>query len=62
VKEIRGRVAVMLKGAGVEVTPEDLAFMHTVVVGAAVLQLARDNAEARREALKVLEKAVQCIG
>ena len=61
VGEVRGRVAGMLKGAGVDISEQDLAFLHTVVVGAAVLQLARDNAEARREALRVLEKAVECV-
>lgn len=61
VGEIRGRVAAMLKGAGMEVSPDELAFLHTVVVGAAVLQLARDNAEARREALQVLDQALQCV-
>ena len=38
-----------------------MAFIHTVVVGAAVLQLARDNAEARRGARTVLERAIQCV-
>jgi AcrR family transcriptional regulator len=61
VKELRGRIAPMLAAAGLEVGEEDMAFIHTVVVGAAVLQLARDNAEARREARTVLERAVKCV-
>ena len=61
VKELRGRIAPMLAAAGLEVGEEDMAFIHTVVVGAAVLQLARDNAEARREARTVLERAIQCV-
>jgi len=61
VKELRARIAPMLEAAGLEVSDADMAFVHTVVVGAAVLQLARDNAEARREARLVLEKAVQCV-
>jgi hypothetical protein len=61
IKELRGRIAPMLGAAGLEVGDDDMAFLHTVVVGAAVLQLARDNAEARREARAVLERAVQCI-
>lgn len=56
VREIRGRIAPLL-----EVRDEDLAFLHTVVVGAAVLQLARDNSEARREARRVIEKAIKCV-
>lgn len=61
VRELRGRIAPMVKAAGLEVSDEDMAFLHTVVVGAAVLQLARDNAEARKEALVVLERAVRCV-
>jgi AcrR family transcriptional regulator len=56
VREIRGRIAPLLELEG-----SDLAFLHTVVVGAAVLQLARDNAEARREARAVIDKAIRCI-
>jgi AcrR family transcriptional regulator len=61
VKELRGRIAPMLAAAGLEVSDQNMAFMHTVVVGAAVLQLARDNAEARREARAVLERALRCV-
>ena len=61
IKELRARIAPMLEAGGLEVSDADMAFVHTVVVGAAVLQLARDNAEARREARLVLEKAVQCV-
>ena len=61
IKELRGRIAPMLEAAGLEVGDEDMAFLHTVVVGAAVLQLARDNPEARREARAVLERAVKCV-
>jgi AcrR family transcriptional regulator len=61
VKELRARIAPMLEAAGLEVSDQGMAFIHTVVVGAAVLQLARDNAEARREAREVLEKAVRCV-
>ncbi len=61
VKELRGRVAAMLQAGGVEIGDEELAFVHTVIVGAAVLQLARDNAEARKEAREVLKKALQCV-
>ena len=61
VKEIRGRIAPMLEAGGLAVDEDDVAFLHTVVVGAAVLQLARDNAEAGREAKHVLERAVACV-
>jgi hypothetical protein len=56
VREIRARIGPLLALEG-----EDLAFLHTVVVGAAVLQLARDNAEARREARGAIEKALKCV-
>ena len=56
VAEIRERIAPLVGVAG-----DDLAFLHTVVVGAAVLQLARDNAAARREARRVIDRAVKCV-
>jgi AcrR family transcriptional regulator len=61
VKELRSRIAPLLKAGGLEVSEADLAFLHTVIVGSAVLRFARDNAEAEREAAAVLEKAIQCI-
>jgi AcrR family transcriptional regulator len=61
IKELRGRIAPMVKAGGLDVNDEDMAFLHTVVVGAAVLQLARDNAEARKEARAVLERAIRCV-
>ena len=61
VKELRRRIAPLLKAAGVEVSEADLAFLHTLIVGSAVLQFARDNAEARREAISVLERALECV-
>lgn len=61
VKELRARIAPMLAGAGLEVNHDDMAFIHTMVVGAAVLQLARDDAAARKEARHVLERAVKCV-
>jgi AcrR family transcriptional regulator len=61
VRELRARIAPMLEAGGLKVNEDDVAFLHTVVVGAAVLQLARDNAEARREARAVLERAVKCV-
>lgn len=61
VKELRSRVAAMLKSGGLEVEAADLAFIHTVIVGCAVLQLARDNPEARKEARAVLERAIECV-
>ena len=61
VRELRGRVGGMLAEGAVTVSDEDLAFVHTVVVGTAVLQLARDSAEARAEARHVLERALAAV-
>jgi AcrR family transcriptional regulator len=56
VREIRERIGPLVGLEG-----DELAFLHTVVVGAAVLQLARDDAEARREARMAIERALECV-
>jgi AcrR family transcriptional regulator len=61
VNELRQGIAPVLKACGLDGTPDQIAFMHSVVVGQAVLQLARDNDEAREEARKVIEKAVKVL-
>lgn len=61
IKALRRGLAPVLKAAGVEGTPEQVAFMHSVVVGQAVLQLARDDDGARREARRVFERAVEFL-
>ncbi len=57
IRELRGRMVPLLEAGGIDVDPGSVAFLHSVIVGCAVLQLARDNAEARREARTVLRKA-----
>ena len=59
--ELRARMTPVLKAAGLETDPDSVAFFHSVIVGCAVLQTARDNAEARAEAKAVLKKAAACI-
>lgn len=61
VGELRARMAPLLAAGGLQTDPESVAFFHSCVVGCAVLQLARDNAEARAEAQAVLKKAAACI-
>jgi AcrR family transcriptional regulator len=61
VAELRARMTPVLEAGGMEIDPESVAFFHSVVVGCAVLQLARDNPEARAEAKAVLRKAAACI-
>lgn len=62
IRELRGRMAGVFASAGLELDEEAVAFLHTMTVGAAVLQLARDDAAARAEAKAVLKKAAACIG
>src|SRR5690349_7577052 len=54
VAELRRRMTPVLGAAGLATDPDSVAFFHSVIVGCAVLQLARDNAEARSEAKAVL--------
>jgi AcrR family transcriptional regulator len=61
VRELRGRMAPALEAGGVKSDAESIAFLHTVLVGCAVLQLARDDAPARREARAVLRAAVEHV-
>lgn len=61
VAELRSRMTPALDAAGLATDPESVAFFHAVIVGCAVLQIARDNAEARAEAKAVLRKAATCI-
>ena len=61
VAELRRRMTPLLDANGLATDPDSVAFFHSVIVGCAVLQLARDNAEARREARQVLRKASSCI-
>jgi AcrR family transcriptional regulator len=61
VAELRARMTPVLGAAGLATDPASVAFFHSVIVGCAVLQIARDNAEARAEARVVLKKAATCI-
>jgi AcrR family transcriptional regulator len=61
IRELRAGLEPLLRSAGLEARPEDIALLHSVVIGCAVLQLARDDNEARAEARAVLEKAVSCL-
>ena len=59
--ELRGNMAPLLGAGGLQTDPDSIAFFHCCVIGCAVLQLARDNAEARAEARSVLKKAAAAI-
>lgn len=60
-KEIRQGITQMAKAGGLEGTPDEVAFLHTVTVGQGILQLARDNEEAREEAKRVLKMAIEFL-
>jgi AcrR family transcriptional regulator len=61
IAELRQMMTPALAEGGLATDPDSVAFFHSVVVGCAILQLARDNAEARAEAKAVLKMAVACI-
>lgn len=59
--ELRGIMGPALAEGGLRAEPACVAFFHSVIVGCAVLQLARDNPEAREEAREVLQLAAKFI-
>jgi hypothetical protein len=61
VAELRTRMTPLLDAGGLRTDPGSVAFFHCCIIGCAVLQLARDNAEARAEARAVLGKAASFI-
>jgi AcrR family transcriptional regulator len=61
VGELRQRMTPVLAAGGLETDPQSVAFFHSAIVGCAVLQLARDNEEARAEAKAVLKMAAGFI-
>jgi AcrR family transcriptional regulator len=61
-KEIRQGLTRLAQAGGLEGTPDQVAFLHAVVVGQGILQLARDNEEAREEARRILRMAVDFLG
>jgi AcrR family transcriptional regulator len=60
-KEIRQGLTRLAKAGGLEGTTDQVAFLHAVVVGQGILQLARDNEEAREEARRILRMAVDFL-
>lgn len=61
VRELRDRMTPVLEASGLKTDSDSVAFLHSVIIGCGVLQLARDNAEARTEARAVLRKAAACV-
>jgi AcrR family transcriptional regulator len=60
-KEIRQGLTRLAQAGGLEGTTDQVAFLHAVVVGQGILQLARDNQEAREEARRILRMAVDFL-
>jgi AcrR family transcriptional regulator len=60
-KEIRQGLTRLAQAGGLEGTPDQVAFLHAVVVGQGILQLARDNEDARDEARRILRMAVEFL-
>jgi len=61
IKELRQGLAAMLRAGGLEGTPDQVAFLHCVVVGQGMLQLFRDNEDARDEARRIIRMAVDFL-
>lgn len=59
--EVRQGLTHLLRAGGLEGTPDQAAFLHSVVVGQGILQLARDNEEARQEARRIVRMAIEFL-
>ena len=60
-KQIRQGLTQLANAGGLEGTLDPVAFLHAVVVGQGILQLARDNEEARAEARRILPMAIEFL-
>ena len=61
IKEVRQELSAMLKAGGLAGTPDQVAFLHCIVIGQGMLQLLRDNDDAREEARRVISMAVEFL-
>jgi AcrR family transcriptional regulator len=61
VEVIRGRIGALLAQLGLTVDPATLAACHTMLVGAAMLNLARDDVAARQELQAVTRLIVERV-
>ena len=59
VARVRASVARVAQMLGREADPENIALFHTLIVGAAILRLACDNAESKREGAAMARIAVE---
>ena len=61
IREIRTRLGVVMGAAGTTTDVSEVAFLHTLLVGAAVLYLARNSVAARREARDALRRGIGAL-
>ena len=59
VTQVRAGVGRVVELLGHHTNPESIALFHTMVVGAAVLHIARDNLASRRESAAIVRCAVE---
>ena len=59
VARVRAGVGRVVELLGQKADPENIALFHTLIVGAAVLHIARDNAASRRESALMVRFAVE---
>jgi hypothetical protein len=59
--EIRRGLAQLMKAGGLEGTADQAAFLHSVVVGQGIMQLARDNDDARQESRRIVRMAIEFL-
>jgi AcrR family transcriptional regulator len=58
IRTLRARLAELLRGSGIAADAQRIAALHALIVGSAVLHLARGTPQARREARAVLHDAL----
>jgi hypothetical protein len=61
VAQVRGGIAGLARMLGKNVEPERVAAFHALMVGAAILNVARDNANSRKDCAQLARFAVEHV-
>ena len=61
VAQVRGGIADITRMLGQDVDPERIAAFHSLMVGTAILNVARDNAQSRKDCAQIARFAVEHI-
>lgn len=61
VTQVRGGITGLAQMLGKEVDPERVAAFHSLMVGAAILNVARDNAQSRKDCAELARFAVEHV-